>query len=114
MKPGEIYLADLYEAGSRPVIVVSRESLNRGGYAVVVPITSEHFERRSKLRNCLPLPAGRFGMTKDSVAQCEAILTVERSQVDVSRGAIGQPDEQTVRALVHAIGCVIDSECEPV
>jgi hypothetical protein len=32
IKPGEIYLADLYEAGVRPILVVSRESLNRGGY----------------------------------------------------------------------------------
>jgi mRNA-degrading endonuclease toxin of MazEF toxin-antitoxin module len=39
MKPGELYYADLNEAGVRPVLIVSRESLNRGGYAVVLPLT---------------------------------------------------------------------------
>jgi mRNA-degrading endonuclease toxin of MazEF toxin-antitoxin module len=113
MKPGDVYLADLYEAGFRPIIIVSRESLNRGGYVVAVPITSAHFDRRSRLQNCVPLPAGHCGMTKDSVAQCEAILSVERSQIDVGRGVIGTLDEETLRALVRAIGYVIDSDCEP-
>jgi len=51
MKPGELYFADLYEAGVRPILIVSREPLNRGGYAVAVPLTSSHFERRSRLPN---------------------------------------------------------------
>lgn len=84
MKPGELYYADLYEAGVRPVLIISREPLNRGGYAVVVPITSSHFDRRSHLPNCVPFRAGQFGLTKDSVAQCEAILSIERSQIDAA------------------------------
>jgi mRNA-degrading endonuclease toxin of MazEF toxin-antitoxin module len=69
VKPGEIYMADLYEAGMRPVLIVSRESLNSGGYVVAVPMTSTHFDRRSRLRNCVPFRAGQFGLTKDCVAQ---------------------------------------------
>ena len=42
---GEIYVADLSEAGSHPVIVVSREALNRGRYALVVACTSADSER---------------------------------------------------------------------
>ena len=30
IQPGEVYLADFEEAGPHPVIVVSREELNRG------------------------------------------------------------------------------------
>ena len=36
MKPGEIYEADFPHVGSHPVIILSREDLNRGGQAVVV------------------------------------------------------------------------------
>jgi hypothetical protein len=32
INPGEIYLADFPQAGHHPVIVVSREDLNRGSY----------------------------------------------------------------------------------
>ena len=35
IKPGEIYEADV-RTGRRPVIVVSREDVNRGNYALVV------------------------------------------------------------------------------
>ncbi len=113
MKPGDLYYADLYEAGLRPVLIVSRESLNRGRYAVAVPLTSSHFDRRSGLPSCVPFRAGQFGLTQDCVAQCEAILTIERSQVDAANGFIGQVDESTMREVIHAIGHVIDSECEP-
>jgi mRNA-degrading endonuclease toxin of MazEF toxin-antitoxin module len=49
MEPGEIYLADFPEAGPHPVIVVSREELNRGHYALVVVCTSARFAVRSQL-----------------------------------------------------------------
>jgi len=112
MKAGQLHYADLYEAGVRPVLVVSREPLNRGGYAVVVPITSAHFERRSRLPNCVPLKAGQFGLTKDCVVQCEAVLTIERAQVQAG-GPIGELDDMAVRQVIRAIGYVIESDCEP-
>jgi mRNA-degrading endonuclease toxin of MazEF toxin-antitoxin module len=112
MKPGQLYLADLYEAGSRPILIVSREPLNRGGYAVAVPLTSTHFERRSRLPNCVPFRAGQFGLSKDCVAQCEAILSVELAQIDMA-SPLGEVDASSMRAVIRAIGFVIESECEP-
>jgi hypothetical protein len=41
--PSEIYLADFPEAGPHRVIIVSREDLNRGNYALVVVCTSTRF-----------------------------------------------------------------------
>jgi len=43
IRPGEIYMADFAEAGPHPVIVLSREELNRGRYALVVICTSARF-----------------------------------------------------------------------
>jgi mRNA-degrading endonuclease toxin of MazEF toxin-antitoxin module len=37
IRQGEFYFADVAGSGRRPVIVVSRDALNRGGYVVVVP-----------------------------------------------------------------------------
>lgn len=111
MNPGEIYFADLYEAGTRPILIVSRSTLNRGGYVVTVPITSTHFERRSRLPNCVAFRAGQFGFTRDCVAQCEAILSVERAQINPTR--VGALDESSLRDVIRAIGYVIESECEP-
>jgi mRNA-degrading endonuclease toxin of MazEF toxin-antitoxin module len=76
IQPGEVYMADFGPAGPHPVIVVSREELNRGRYALAVVCTSARFAVRSKLSNCVPFQAGAFGFTADCVAQCENILSI--------------------------------------
>ena len=43
IRPGEIYFTNLGEAGPHPVLVVSRELLNRGNTVVAVLITSARF-----------------------------------------------------------------------
>ncbi len=114
IQPGEIYLADFATAGRHPVIVVSREDLNRGTYALVVACTSARFAIRRTLPSCVPFRAGQFGFTKDCVAQCENMLSIAKSQLDLTGGPLGKLDEMALRDLVKAIGHVIESDCEPV
>ena len=113
-KPGQIYWANFGGTGDRPVVIVSREELNRCNYVVVVPVTSARFEERSKMRNCVPFYAGDFGLTKDCVAQTEVITFLEITELDQQIGLIGELGEIAVRNLVKAIGYMISSECEPV
>jgi mRNA-degrading endonuclease toxin of MazEF toxin-antitoxin module len=61
IRPGGLYMADFAEAGPHPVIVLSREELNRGRYALVVVWTSARFAVRSVLPNCVPFRNGDFG-----------------------------------------------------
>jgi len=112
MEPGEVYVADFPEAGPHPVIVISRENLNRGQYALVVVCTSSRFTVRSQLSSCVPFQAGRFGFTVNCVAQCENILSIDKRQLDLSSGPIGVLDERALRDVVKAIGYVIESDCE--
>lgn len=111
--PGEIYVADFEQAGPHPVIVVSREDLNRGRYALSVVCTSARLAIRRTLPNCVPFQAGQFGFTADCVAQCENILSIEKSQLDLASGPIGVLDEMAMRDVVKAIGYVMESDCEP-
>ena len=113
IEPGEIYMADFEQAGPHPVIVVSREALNRGRYALVVVCTSARFAVRRTLPNCVPFRAGQFGLTADCVAQCDNILSVEKSQLDMAPGPIGVLDETAMREVIKAIGYVMESDCEP-
>lgn len=114
MEPGEIYIADFPEAGPHPVIVISRASLNRGHYALVVFCTSSRYEVRRRLPSCVPFQAGQYGFTVDCVAQCENLLSIDKRQLDTSAGPIGVLDEMALREVVKAIGYVIESDCEPV
>ncbi len=113
MQPGEIYLADFPEAGMHPVIVVSRESLNRGNYVLVVVCTSARFEMRRTLPNCVPFRAGQFGFTKDCSAQCENLLSLDLNQIDFDAGVQGRLSDEAFRDVVKAVGYVIGSDCEP-
>ena len=113
IRPGEIYMADFGPAGPHPVIVTSRENLNRGRYTLVVPCTSSRFAVRSKLSNCVPFRAGEFGFTVDCVAQCENMLSIDQAQLDLAAGPTGVLDSVALRNVVRAIGYVIESNCEP-
>ena len=112
IQPGEIYMADFGPAGPHPVIVVSRETLNRGRYALVVACTSARFAVRRKLANCVPFQAGEFGFRLDCVAQCENMLSIDQAQLDVTVGPMGVLDKAALQKLIQAIGFVIGSECE--
>jgi mRNA-degrading endonuclease toxin of MazEF toxin-antitoxin module len=114
IRPGEIYVADFAEAGPHPVVVVSREALNRGRYVLAVVCTSARFALRSTLPSCVPFRAGEFGFTADCVAQCENVLSLETAQLDLTTGPIGTLDAVALRSIIKAIGYVIESDCEPV
>jgi mRNA-degrading endonuclease toxin of MazEF toxin-antitoxin module len=114
INPGEIFMADFTTAGKHPVIVVSRERLNRGIYALVLVCTSARFAVRRSLENCVPLLSGHFVLTKDCVAQCENMLSIDRAQLDLASGPIGTLDASTLRDMIKAIGHVLDSDCEPI
>ena len=114
MKPGEVYMADFELAGRHPVIVVSREDLNRGKYVLVVVRTSARFSARRVFPNCVPFLAGEFGFTADCVAQCENMVSIERTDIiDLDDGPIGLLDETRLRDVIKSIGYVMESDCEP-
>jgi mRNA-degrading endonuclease toxin of MazEF toxin-antitoxin module len=113
IRPGEVYMANT-DAGKRPVIVVSREELNRGNWVVAVLVTSTHFLTRSKQPHCVAFAAGEYGLTKDCVAQAETITYLALSDFELGSGAIGVLDEVRMRELIKAIGHMLASDCEPV
>lgn len=120
LRPGEIYRAYLEEnepgkeVRAHPVVVVSREEFNRGGYVVVVPITSSRLDTRRHLPNCVSFCAGQFGLEKDCVAQAEAIMIREQLDLDLDTGVIDTLDGESMRNVIRAIGYVISADCEPV
>ncbi len=87
MKPGEIYWVDL-DVGRRPIVIVSREDLNRGNYVVAVLVTTARYVTRSTLPNCVPFRAGEFGLPHNCVAQCETITFVRKQDIDAAVGPI--------------------------
>lgn len=114
MEPGEIYLVDFAVAGVRPVIVVSRESLNRGRTVLIVPCTTARFEVHRHLPSCVPFRAGDFALTEDCVAQCDNLARIAIEEImDLEAGPLGVLSGTAMREVIRAIGHVIQSDCEP-
>ena len=111
MRPGEVYRADLEEAGVHFVIVVSREELNRGRDVVAVLCTSQAFDRRSKLPNCVAFDAGAYCFHRPTVAKCEEVQLIER---DILEGPLARIADEDFRDVVKALGYVFEADCEPI
>jgi len=110
-RPGEVYWA--FSDKRRPVVVVSREELNRGEYVVVLPLTTARLEVRRKLPNCVSIHGAKYGL-KDCVAQAEMISALSRSDLlDAEKGPIAKLDDEIMRNLVRAVGHVIRAEFKP-
>ena len=96
MKRGDIFDARLNptegseQAGTRPVIVVSRDAINQfSSVIVVVPLTSAKNIKRSFPNNVL-IKAGNGGLTADSVALGGQIRGITKSRLLHQRGSLPQ------------------------
>jgi mRNA-degrading endonuclease toxin of MazEF toxin-antitoxin module len=105
LNPGDIYRAP----GGHRLIVVSREFLNRGKYAVVVPITSGRVEERKNFPNCVYFQTGQFGLTKDCVAQADAVFSIDIDELqDIEKGPIAKLDGDAMARIRRALANVFD------
>ena len=111
--PGDIYWSITNGGNPRPVIVVSRQELNRGEYIVAVPVTSTRLEQRWTLPNCVTFKAGEFGFRVNCVVQVESITLFEKTELDLYNGPLERLDDERMREVVRAIGYVISADCEP-
>jgi mRNA-degrading endonuclease toxin of MazEF toxin-antitoxin module len=113
IQPGEIYMADIPAGQRHPIVVVSRESLNRGKYVIAALVTSQKFAVRSNLASCVPLNKGQFGLSQNSVVQGESTGPIRIARLDITTGPVAKLDDITFREVIKAIGYVLDSDCEP-
>ena len=108
MKRGEIYWAELAprsgaeQQGRRPVIVVSHDGFNQiPGWrsVIVVPISTAAAQAR-RGPTAVGLSAGAAGLTKNSIAICHQVTTLDRVKL-VQR--IGMLDSETLTLLNNGL-----------
>ncbi len=113
LHPGEIYRAFIGRSEPHPVIVVSREDLNRGDYFLAVPCTTSRLDVRRTLPNCVHFQKGSFGLWKECVAQAEALTLFRKLDLAAPREPVGKLSHGAMQALIAAIGSVINADCQP-
>jgi len=95
------------QAGQRPVLVVSRESINRALPVVnVVPLTSLKSPDRKIYPNEILLPAGTGGIAVDSIALCYQIRTLDKERLITQPGRI--MDSRIRRQITDALHFQLD------
>ena len=106
MKRGDIYDARLNptegseQAGTRPVIIVSRDAINKNSpVIVVVPVTKAANVKRQYPNNVV-LRKGDGGLSVDSVALGGQVRAISKKRLLRQRGTLSSETMQTVsRAL---------------
>ena len=106
MKRGDIYDARLNptegseQAGTRPVIIVSRDAINKNSpVIVVVPVTKAANVKRQYPNN-VALRKGDGGLSVDSVALGGQVRAISKKRLLRQRGTLSSETMQTVsRAL---------------
>ncbi len=108
---GDVYWYRYDEQGkSRPVIVASREELNRGDVFLLVPLTSQKVEERRTQPWCVFFAAGEFGLQKDSVARADDAY---QGLVCNLEGQLGKLSDEKMEEVISSLGYVISAMCFP-
>src|SRR3979409_1304351 len=89
MKRGEVYWADLVprsgseQQGRRPIIVISHDAFNRtaGWRSVIVIPLSTSPAQAGRGPSAVALPQGTGGLSKESVALCHQVTTLDRAKL---------------------------------
>lgn len=87
------------QAGSRPVLVISREEINQTLPVVnVIPLTSQKSSHRRIYPNEVFLPAGSGGLKVNSIALCYQVRTLDKSRLQKELCVI---TDETLHDKIH-------------
>jgi len=111
MRRGDIYDARLdpaegsEQAGTRPVIIVSRNAINRfSPVIVIVPLTKAANVKRD-YPNDVRVSQGEGGLTLDSVALTGQVRAIAKSRLLHYRGTLSP---ETMRRIDQALRITLD------
>jgi len=108
---GDVYLASLdpakgsEQAGTRPVVIVSRDSINQNSPVVVVVPVSDRSNFKKIYPSQVILKRGVGGLTMDSVVMCDQVRAIT---VDRLNTYLGRLDYEHIQAIEAALKNVFD------
>ena len=103
---GDVFRANLHPAegseqdGIRPVLVVSRDAINRSSpVVVIVPFTDAANKTKTYPSHVL-FKAGTAGLTMDSVAICEQVRAISKSRLKSALGKLNRAELASIEAAL--------------
>jgi mRNA interferase MazF len=111
MIKGDVYLAELdpsqgsEQAGTRPVIIVSRDAINRVSPVVIVVPLAHRGNKGKLFPSHVEIKTGDGGLTVDSVALCEQVRAIPTTHLIKP---LGHLTESVVSQINVALKIVLD------
>ena len=108
---GDVFMANLApvegseQGGTRPVVVVSRDALNRVSPVVVICSITDAANKKKIYPSHVRVRAGAGGLTMESVVLCEQIRAISQSRLQRQMGSF---DRATMTSIEAAIKITLD------
>lgn len=108
---GDVFKANLdpvvgsEQAGQRPVVVVSRDALNKNSPIVTVCAITHAANKTKIYPSHVRVPAGKAGLTLDSVVICEQIRAISKTRL---QDALGKFDRAIMTSIDAALKIALD------
>jgi mRNA interferase MazF len=113
MKRGDVYWADLVprsgseQKGRRPVIVISHDGFNQtqGWRSIIVVPLSTSVAQAGRGPSAVLLSPGPAGLSKDSIALCHQVTTLDRTKLTQR---IGELNSMELRQVEDGLKAAMD------
>jgi len=115
VKRGDVYWADLVprsgseQTGRRPVVIISHDAFNQTPSwrsIIVVPLSTSP-RQAGRGPTVVPVRKGEAGLTKDSVALCHQITTLDRAKLTEFIGELPpSPMKKIEEGTMIAVGII--------
>jgi mRNA interferase MazF len=103
---GEVFLANLQptqgseQGGTRPVIVISRDAINKSSTVVVVVPTTDAANKAKLYPSHVLLKAGVAGLSLDSIALGEQVRAINKTRLVKLLGRLNRAELTLIEAAV--------------
>jgi mRNA interferase MazF len=93
------------QGGSRPVVVVSRDALNKFSPVVVVCSITDAANKKKIYPSHVRVPAGTGGLTLDSIIVCEQVRAISKTRLIHQ---LGKFDKNVMTSIEAALKITLD------
>jgi len=108
---GDVFCAQLNpiqgseQGGTRPVVVVSRDAINRFSPIVIVVPATDLGNKKKILPSHVKVAAGSGGLTLDSVILCEQVRSIAKTRLTTHMGRL---DKAIMTSIDAALKITLD------
>src|SRR5271157_5756436 len=108
---GDVFLATLdphegsEQGGTRPVVVVSRDAINKFSPIVVIAPITDAANKKKVYPSHVKVPSGMGGLSIDSIVVCEQVRSISKTRL---KSQLGKFDKATMTSVEAALKITLD------